>query len=268
MRGSARRPLGLAEAVWGETLKLRRSKIGPVSLLAALVIPLVLGLFMKVLVDPLWAERFGLVTLKAQAIGTSADWSGFFSMLTQAISVGGLMIFGVLGAWLFGREFSDGTMKDLLALPVGRSVVVGAKFLVLGFWCSALAIGVWAEAIAIGGLLGIPGWSGSLLFHAAGRFFAAAALTLVLCTTFGFAATAGRGYLAAVGTLFAVLFCAQILAALGLGPWFPFSVPALMSGVAGSAGTPIGPLSYLIVVATGAAAVGATMMWWHRVDQA
>jgi hypothetical protein len=41
-----------------------------------------------------------------------------------------------------------------------------------------------------------------------------------------------------------------------------------MSGVAGSAGTPIGPLSYLIVVATGAAAVGATMLWWHRVDQA
>ncbi|MEV0143917.1 MULTISPECIES: ABC transporter permease [unclassified Nonomuraea] len=36
----------------------------------------------------------------------------------------------MIAIWLFGREFSDHTAKDLLALPTSRTAIVAAKFVV------------------------------------------------------------------------------------------------------------------------------------------
>ena len=51
----------------------------------------------------------------------SADWNSYFGILTQSIGVGGVLIFGFVASWIFGREYSDGTAKDLLALPTSIS---------------------------------------------------------------------------------------------------------------------------------------------------
>jgi ABC-2 type transport system permease protein len=37
-------------------------------------------------------------------------------MLAQGIAIGGLFVFGFIMSWIFGREYTDRTMKDLLAL--------------------------------------------------------------------------------------------------------------------------------------------------------
>ena len=65
-----------------------------------------------------------------------ADWPTYLDLLAQSIAVGGLILFSLIGSWVFGREFVDRTVKDLLALPTARSAIVAAKFLVIapGQW--------------------------------------------------------------------------------------------------------------------------------------
>lgn len=258
---------GFGGALWAESRKLRRSKISSLSLMVAVFIPVVIALFMKVLIDPSWASRFNLVTTKANATGVRADWSGFFSLLTQAIAVGGIGLFGILAAWTFGREFSDRTMKDLLALPVRRSTIVIAKFITVAAWSIALTITVYVVAIGLGALLALPGWNTSMLAESSARYFAVATLTIGLTAPFGLVATIGRGYLPAVGAMFASVVMSQILAALGLGAWFPWSVPALLSGAAGPATTTLAPSSILATAATAVAAGGLTALWLNTADQ-
>ncbi|WP_205314925.1 hypothetical protein [Nonomuraea lactucae] len=78
--------------------------------------------------------------------------------------------------------------------------------------------------------------------------------------------SAGRGYLAAVGVLFGLIFCAQVIAALGYGALFPWSVPGLYAGIAGAGQDPPGLVGVLLVTFTGVAGAVTTAQWWNRAD--
>lgn len=92
-------------------------------------------------------------------------------------------------------------------------------------------------------------------------------MTILLMMPIGLAASVGRGYLAGVGVLVTIVFLAQIIAAIGYGNYFPWSVPALFSGLADPDQTPPGPLGYTFVALVGAAGIPATILWWRNADQ-
>ncbi|MFD0661604.1 ABC transporter permease [Thermocatellispora tengchongensis] len=179
---------------------------------------------------------------------------------------GGLIIFGTVVTWLFGREFSDRTAKDLLALPTSRGAVVAAKFAVAAGWAVLLALWTAVLGLLAGIPLDLPGASSAVVAGGVARIVVTALLTLVLTTPFALAASAGRGYLPAVGAMFAAMFSAQVIAALGYGAFFPYSVPGLYAGIAGPGHDPPGPLGHLLVLAVGVAGVAATTIWWKRAD--
>ncbi|GAA3306299.1 ABC transporter permease [Nonomuraea dietziae] len=170
----------MREALWAELLKVRRSRLPWISALAFTVATLVCGLFMFILQDPQRAQALGLLGAKAQLSGATADWTGYLALLAQAVAVGGLLIYGVIAIWLFGREFSDHTAKDLLALPTSRSAIVGAKFIIAGLWSVLLAVQVCGLGLLIGALLGLPGWSGQHVAEGVARVLIAASLTSLL----------------------------------------------------------------------------------------
>jgi ABC-2 type transport system permease protein len=190
----------------------------------------------------------------------------FLRLVAQIVAVGGLLVFGMVSIWLFGREFSDGTLKDLLALPTSRSAVVLAKLIVGAGWCLALAAYVTVLSLAAGYLLGLPGWSAATAARGLGTIGLVAVLTIALTTAYGLVASIGRGYLPAVGAMFATLFAAQVTAAVGYGEWFPWSVPSLLSGVAGEGQAAAGSLSLALVLIVGAAGALGTAVWWERAD--
>jgi len=121
----------LLAAFWAEALKARRSSIPWLALLGFTLAPLMDGLFMFIMKDPERAREMGLLSTKAQLAMSTAEWTTFFSVLTQAIAVGGVMVFSIVTAWIFGREFSDHTAKELLALPVAREQIVTAADMML-----------------------------------------------------------------------------------------------------------------------------------------
>ena len=144
------------------------------------------------------------------------------------------MLFAFLFAWLFGREFADRTVRDLVACPTSRSAIVIAKVAVGSAWSMAIIGWMLALALAIGlaidALVGLPGWSGDVVLRGFAGAAAAAVMTIGLQTFTAFFAGVGRGYLAGLAWAVLAIFLAQILAALGWGAWFPWSVPALVVG--------------------------------------
>jgi ABC-2 type transport system permease protein len=254
----------LSAALWAEALKLRRSRVPWVTAAVLALTPLLAGLFVLAVRDP---QRSGLVGGKTQLLGVTADWAGYFTLLAQIDAVAGLLALGVVTAWVFGREFSDRMAVDLLALPTPRATIVAAKFLLIVAWSAVVTALVPPAALVVGGALGLPGWSAGLLGETAGQLAVLSGLNTLLVTPVALAASIGRGYLPAIGLVLIVIALAQAMAAIGAGAWFPWSVPALASGMAGAAGDSISAASYLLVGLTMLAGAVLTVSWWRLADQ-
>lgn len=254
-------------ALWAEALKARRSQVPLLTAIGFALAPLVGGLFMIILKDPAAARRMGLLGAKAQLTVGVADWPAFFGILAQAVAVGGALLFAIITIWVFGREFSDRTIKELLALPTARETIVAAKFLLIGVWGLALTLLVFALGLVVGMLVDIPGWSWTLLQSAFGDVVGAGMLTLALMPFVALLASVGRGYLPPFGWTILTLFLANIIVYTGWGDWFPWAVPALYSGAAGPRLEQVGLHSYGLVAATLVLGLVSTLLWWRWADQ-
>jgi ABC-2 type transport system permease protein len=258
---------GLASALWAETLKMRRSKVPLFTAIGFSIVPLMAGLFMIILKDPEAARSMGLITAKAQLVAGVADWPTFFSILAQAVAIGGAILFAIVTAWVFGREFSDRTAKELLALPTSRAAIVAAKLIVIVVWTLALTVFIYLIGLLVGNLVVIPGWSEGLLRKASFDILGAAALTIALLPFVALFAGIGRGDLLPFGWLILTVVLSQIAAVTGWGDWFPWSVPALFSGAAGPRSELLGFHSYIIVGLASLVSLAATFYWWRNADQ-
>ena len=254
-------------ALWAETLKARRSKVPWLAAIGFTLAPLMDGLFMFIMKDPERAREMGLLSVKAQLAMSTAEWGTFFSVLSQAIAIGGSIVFSIVTAWIFGREFSDHTAKDLIALPTSRENIVTAKLLVIAAWVFAVSLWLYLIGLLIGSLVDIPGWTTELAWQSFIDILATAGMTLLLMTPVAFIASMGRGYLPPLGWAVLMIFFSQIFAATGWGDWFPWAVPALFSGAAGPRGSLIGVHSYVLVMLASMAGLAATFYWWRNADQ-
>ena len=257
---------GVAAALRVELVKTRRSVAPALTALAFAIAPLIGGLFMYILADPDRARRMGLIGQKAQLVGGGSDWPAYFAFLAQAATVGGFVLFAFVVAWVFGREFSDGTVRYLLALPTSRAAITAAKLVVVTLWCSALTALATLLGLVTGAALGLPGWSTEALGQGLAHIWGGAGLTLLIVLPLALLAGVGRGYLAPLGFAMLMLILAQVIGATGRGAWFPWAIPALYAQVAGSAGGGIMSISFAIVAATGAAGAAGTFAWWLYAD--
>ena len=248
-------------------LKMRRSKVPFFTAIGFSIAPLVGGLFMVILKDPEAAKSMGLISTKAQLIGGTADWPTYFSFLSQATAVGGAILFALVTAWVFGREFSDRTTKELLALPISRETIISAKFVVTAAWTICLTLLIFVIGLGVGTLVKIPGWSMELLGSAFVDVLGSAILTIALLPFIALLASVGRGYLPPLSWAILTVALAQIAIITGWGDWFPWSVPALFSGAAGPRTELLGIYSYVIVIVTSIASLAATYYWWRNADQ-
>jgi ABC-2 type transport system permease protein len=254
-------------ALFAETLKMLRSKVPLFTTIGFFILPLVGGLFMIILKDPEAAKSMGLISTKAQITAGTADWSAFFSLLTQGTAIGGAILFAIVTTWVFGREFSDHTVKELLALPTPREATVTAKFIVIIVWTLALTLVTFLIGLIIGTLVSIPGWSGELLGISFVGVLGSTLLNMLLLPYVALLASTGRGYIPPFGWTILMVALAQIAIVMGWGDWFPWAVPGLFSGAAGPRSELLGMHSYIIVLISSAIGLALTFYWWRSADQ-
>jgi ABC-2 type transport system permease protein len=252
----------ITQAVWVEFLKARRSKMPLLTALGFAMVPLGGGFFMIVLKDPELARRVGLISAKAQLTMGAADWPTYLRFLTMAVGAGGIILFGLIASWVFGREYSDRTVKDLLALPTSRSAIVFSKLVVVAVWSAALTVITCLVTLCVGTALGLPQVSPQVFWQSGVTVAVAACLTIALVTPIAFSASAWQGYLPPIGVMILAMGLAQLTNAAGWGEYFPWSVPALYVQ-----GENLGAVSYVIVLLTSVAGLVGTLLWWEWADQ-
>ncbi|MCX6006197.1 MAG: ABC transporter permease, partial [Chloroflexi bacterium] len=247
------------------------SKIIWITAVGFFLVVLISGFFMFILKDPEQAHRLGLIGAKAQIFGGSADWPSFFNLVLLIMSVGGLIIFGLIFVWVFGREFGDRTIYDLLSLPMSRVTIVMAKLITAAYWSMALILLVFILMLGIGAILQLPGWSVATVVNGLESMMVTGILTVLLCIPFALVACVTRGYLPAVGCIFLVLILVQVISQLGYGQYFPWTIPLFYSGAAealtGKAAIPLGFISYLLVGLVSVLSLIITCAWWQYADQ-
>jgi ABC-2 type transport system permease protein len=255
-------------ALSAEFLKVKNSRIIWVSFIAFAIAPVMGGVFMIIMADPELAAQSTALTIKAKAMSVEANWHSFFLILSQAMGIGGIMVFGFVISWIFGREYSEGTAKDLLSLPVSRTIILNAKFIVYVLWCFTLAVSNLIIGLIIGWVVDLPGFETAILVQVLNTYFITTFLTILIGTPIAFFALAGKGYLAPLGFVALTLVFAQVIAAMGHGNYFPWSIPGIYSNSGGESLKDLLNLnSYLILIATSFLGYLLTITWWNYADQ-
>jgi ABC-2 type transport system permease protein len=254
----------LADMVWVELRKVLRSRVPLFTAVGSLFMPLGVTFLIYLAKHPDLSQQLGLVGAKANLTAYFAtDWPSYLALTAQIVAAGGFFLFTFAISWVFGREFADGTLKDMLAVPVSRLTILLAKFAVVAVWSAALAMLILALSLIMGALISLP--QGSLRVVLQGSANVALATGLAMATVLPFAlfASVGRGYLLPMGVAILAMIVTNLVMVLGWGEYFPWGVPMLYAQGKGA----LPPVSYWIVVITGLAGVAATYLWWKLADQ-
>jgi ABC-type transport system involved in multi-copper enzyme maturation permease subunit len=251
-----------------EFLKLRRSRVTWFSLAALSLGPLAIALMMWIVREPGRAAKLGLLGTKADLSGLTATWPAYFSMLTMVVGMGGMLLLAFVVAYVFGREYTEGTAKNLLALPVGRHWFVLAKLVVSAAWWAVLVVAVLVEGFVLGALLRLPDFSPALAANAVRDALLAAAVAYLLVPVIAWIAMLGRGYLPPLGFALAMLAVGDVLSHTGWAAWFPWSIVPLFIGAIGKPASTIAPASFVVVALTFVGGIAATIAQLRWADNA
>ena len=255
-------------SLWVEILKVRKSKIFWSTVILFMFISSMMGLLMFVQIHPEISGKLGMIGNKASMLRFGVpDWKNYLVLLMQGIAGVGLIGNGFVASWVFGREFSEHTVKDILAIPVSRSYIVYSKFIVVVIWSVILAFVYFVSGLVIGLLIGLPDWSGEIVIQYACKYFITTILILLLSTPTAFLACYSRGYLVPLGFVILTLLMANFVGMVGLGPYFPWAIPGLFGTPGLTEDLQLHISSYVILICTCLAGLFGTVAFWRFADQ-
>lgn len=189
-------------------------------------------------------------------------WVGYLTVAVQVTGAAGFVGYGVVLSWLFSREFADGTITGLFAIPISRSTIAAAKLITYLAWGIATATTLLLALI----LLGLVSGLGSIPADVVpwfGRQFALSVFSILIAVPAAWAATLARSVLAGIGTTIAILVLSQISVIAGAGGWFPFAAPALW---AIHSDITVSPLQLSLVIPLVALSAALTLQSWKHLQ--
>jgi ABC-type transport system involved in multi-copper enzyme maturation permease subunit len=257
-----------SQVLAAEFLKLRRSRVTWFSLAALSLGPLAIALMMWIVREPGRAAQLGLLGTKANLSGLTATWPAYFSMLTLVVGMGGMLLLAFIVAYIFGREYTEGTAKNLLALPVSRHWFVLAKLAVAAVWWAVLVVAVLVEGFVLGAALALPDFSATAASGAVHDALLAGAIAYLLVPVVAWIAMLGRGYLPPLGFALAMLVLGDVFSHTGWAAWFPWSIVPQFIGAIGKPATTVAASSLIVVALTFLAGIAATIAQLRWADNA
>lgn len=159
-------------------------------------------------------------------LADTTEWEQLTGVAAQVSAAGAVLGFGVAVSWMFGREFADGTISGLFALPVSRRLIAVGKLTAYAGWAAVVAISLVVVLGVVGVALGF-GLPDADAVAALVRQFVLTVVSAAIAVPAAWAATVGRGLLPGIATIVGIVVAAQVLAIAGIGAWFPFAAAAL-----------------------------------------
>ncbi|WP_430647539.1 ABC transporter permease [Agromyces sp. GXS1127] len=188
-------------------------------------------------------------------------WAGLVGVVLQITAAAGVLAFGVALSWMFGREFADGTVAALFALPVSRPAVAVGKLVVYVAW-SVVVAGALTCVVAIVGFAMGFGATDAAGVGALARIPVLVMLSSLVAVPAAWVATLGRGLLPGIAATVGIIVVAQVSAIADVGAWVPVVAPALWAIAPESV-----PAAALLLVPTVPLAFGALCaLAWSRLQ--
>lgn len=251
-----------------ELTKALKSKMLWGSMIFFGFIAIMLAFLMLVARHPEIAGNSAVLSTKASFI-SKADWPTYFGLMVQMVLTLGAMGPAIVTIWVFGREYSDRTIKDLLVLPVSRINIVLAKFIVAFCWSFLLMLLLIGFGLISGLVIHLDGWSKELVQHKIVVLTISSLLTILLFPVVTLITCISRGYLLPIGFAILMMITTQFIyiGLPGITPYFPWAIPGLYSGAAGPFSPKPESISYIVLAITCLLGVSGTAAWWRYADQ-
>ncbi len=267
----------MARSLAAEFAKLKRSKMILWTLLALLAYAA-----LTLAVAPYLGSDAGQTGLKdAGGIWQQATEQGVFDDTWAAglkqeprFIAGGLvlLIFALVTAYVFGREFKEGTAVQSLTAPLRREYLTLSKLAVIAVWLLAwTALSMLVHIIDLAILQeGFAGLAARDLWAATGDTFLAAFMLYLTLPLFAWMAVWGKGYLRPMLAAVTITGMSSAIINTEFSPYFPWNMPVHVVGASWMPIPPSGlvPASWLVLVAVFVIGVAGTIWQLNRADTA
>ncbi|XEC94881.1 ABC transporter permease [Paenibacillus tarimensis] len=160
----------MVNLLYTEILKLKRSRMFLLSIIGSAVAP-----FMVVV------STYIHIKTKKPTLFVSFEEIFFDSNLYTVLLVG-VPLYGVVTAYLFNREYTEDTLKNLLTIPVSRTSIMLSKMLLLFLWIMLLTLVAWGLTLLLGVLGQFEGLSTLLIVDSLRKFMIAGVFLFILST--------------------------------------------------------------------------------------
>lgn len=124
----------MANLLYCEFLKLKRSKMFFISVLGAMVAPVMVfaGLIKAKITEPNKVITY---------------WDMLEQTNLYVLLLFGVIVYGVIAAYLFSREYTENTLKSVLTIPISKGAFLTSKFLMLFAWIMILTTVAWVSTL-------------------------------------------------------------------------------------------------------------------------
>ncbi|MEK4083130.1 ABC transporter permease [Psychrobacillus sp. FSL K6-1415] len=243
----------MVNLLYTELLKLKRSKMFLISILGSVVAP-----FMVVV-----ASYVHMKTENPAQLITFDEI--FYETNLYTVLIIGVPLYGVITAYLFGREYLEDTLKNLLTIPVSRISYIMSKLVILFMWIMLLSLVSWGLTLLLGILGQFEGLSTLLIVEYLGRFITGGILVFILSTPIVLIAVVMKNY---VPTIILTIVITMINVMSGnsehraLFPW------AAAGDIANGTLQPTYPaeISYTIIFITSIIGFISAIVYFKKVD--
>ena len=231
-----------------EFLKLKRSKIFLLSLLGAILPPLLM--FIAV---------------------TSFDEGQTFEMLFTNVNMYmsamfAVLIFAIIISYLFGREYNEHTLKTMLTIPVSRGKFLASKYVMFLVWIIILTVVTSLSTLVFGFAAGLDGFSLKLFIDSFVHLLYANVLLFLTFSPFVFVSLFITNMVPAMVGGAALSLVNMMVYGQKWAPFVPWTCPYLIaSGEIAEYSTGIG-VSYGIILVTFAIGVIISYIYFTKTD--
>lgn len=250
-----------------EYIKVIRSKIFWGSVFFVIFISLMMGILFFIVKNPEVAKTSVILRAKANMIG-NADWKTFTEIMNLMIAIIGFFGFNTITTWIFGREYTDKTLKDLLSLPIPRHNIVLAKYIMISLWSMLLSFLLYIFSFISACIIGLEGWKPGMLLYGLKIYLIITVMNILLSTINGCLSSIGRGYFLSLGFIFFTLLLSNFAINISENAkYIPWAIPLIYAGSSIKEGISINFVSIIILFTSSLSGFLATLYWWKYGDQ-
>lgn len=247
----------MGNLIYCELLKLKRSKVFLISILGVLATPFMI-----------MVEALQMHFKHPEKIFTLADL--YDDSLIYTMLLIGMMVYTVITAYLFSREYMEKTMKTILPIPVLKTSFLASKFCMLFLWIMFLTAVTWAGMLALAtiyhAVFGLAEFRFGVALIWLGKMLLGGILMYLTITPFAFLAEKAKNLVAPIVVAAVIVMGSAALTNQDAGALYPWTATFfLVKGKLVGTGYPVW-LAISIIALISILGFAATFIYFQKED--